>query len=287
MAGWRSGWPARWRRRTGQANSRAAVRAVAAPDHLPTPRRPTSGIAARLIDRWCLASLEAGWAVPGAWWTASIEPLVEALLDDEDHVPACIELARERALAGCSLAETIDDLGALFTAARLGTPPFATVRAVSVGWAQAAQHRIEAAGCTHPRSGLGTAAHVETRLREMYAEGRRHGFSPSETHALVVVELPALAEVADPWDDSLRVSDVAECLRTVFDAGQVMGFAGPGRVVVIVPRAADLPRTIEGLRRLLQDWRRAGIDRPGPLIWIEPLPVSDVGAGRLLSTLCV
>jgi hypothetical protein len=256
-------------------------------EYLPTPRRPTAGLAARVIDRWCLASLEGSWATPGSWWTPAIEPVVEAILDDEDHVPACVELARERALSGCSLAETIDDLGALFAVARLGTPPFATVRAVSIGWAQAAQDRIEASGCTHPITGLGTATHVETRLNEMYAEGRRYGFSPAETHALIVIELPALAESIDPWDDNLRMSDVVDCLRTFFDAGQVMGMAAPSRVVVVVPRAADLPRTVEGLRRMLQDWRRAGLDRPSPLIWSEALPVTQVGAGRLMTSLSV
>jgi hypothetical protein len=249
-------------------------------------RRPTAGVASRLIDRWCLASLEGGWATPGSWWTAAIEPVVDAVLDDEDHVPACIELARERALSGCTLAETIDDVGALFAAARLGSPPFATVRAVSVGWAQAAQDRIEAAGCSHPFTGLGTAAHIETRLSEMYAEGRRYGFSPSETHAFIIVELPALNESIDPWDDKLRMSDVVECLRTVFDAGQVIGMVAPTRIVIVVPRAADLPRTVEGLRRMLQDWRGMGTEQ-GPLIWSEALPVTQVGAGRLLSSLAL
>lgn len=287
MAGRRVNWlPSRLWLRSRRAGAAAEAAAAAVLEQLPPPRRPTSGLTARLIDRWCLASLEGGWATPGAWWTPAIENVVEALLDDGDHLPACTELARERALAGCSLAETIDDLAALFAAARLGSPPFATVRAVSVAWAQAAADRIEAAGCTNPRTGLGTAAHVEARLQEMYAEGRRHGFSPAETHALVVVELPALAEVGDPWDDALHMSDVAECLRTVFDAGQVMGLAAAGRVVIVAPRAADLPRTIEGLRRMLQDWRRVGIDRTGPLCWIETLPNSPTGAGRLLATLC-
>ncbi|HEX3830167.1 MAG TPA: hypothetical protein VHV82_23110 [Sporichthyaceae bacterium] len=287
MSDWRLRLTARWRRRTGSTAAALPVRRSVVQECLPAPRRPTAGLASRVIDRWCLASLEGGWSRPGIWWTPAIELVVDAILDDEDHVPACIELARERALSGCGLADTIDDLGALFVAARLGTPPFATVRAVSVGWAQAAQDRIEASGCSHPLTGLGTAAHIETRLGEMYAEGRRYGFSPAETHALIIVELPALNDSVDPWDDNLRMSDVVECLRTVFDAGQVMGMVGPSRIVIVVPRAADLPRTVEGLRRMLQDWRRAGIDRPGPLIWSEALPVTEVGATRMLSSLCV
>jgi hypothetical protein len=173
MSDWRLRLTTRWRRRTEPMAAALPVRRSVVQESLPTPRRPTAGLASRVIDRWCLASLEGGWSRPGAWWTPVIEPVVDAILDDEDHVPACIELARARALSGCSLADTIDDLGALFVAARLGTPPFATVRAVSIGWAQAAQDRIEASGCSHPLTGLGTAAHIETRLSEMYAEGRR------------------------------------------------------------------------------------------------------------------
>lgn len=216
-----------------------------------------------------------------------VETVVEAVLDDGDHVTACAALARARAAAGASMVETVDDLGALFAAARLGTPSFATVRGVAIAWAEAAQARIEAAGCVNPRTGLGTAVHVEARLAEMYAEGHRHGFSPSETHALVVVELAVVAEAGNPWDNALRISDVAECLRTVFNAGEVMGLAGPGRVVTVVPRAADLPRTVEALRRMMLDWRRIGQGAPAPIIWVEPLPAGRVAAGRLLSTLCV
>jgi hypothetical protein len=226
-----------------------------------------------------------GWATPGKWWTPAIDSVVDALLDDADQRSACAALARQRALDGVSLAETVDDIGALFAAARLGSPPYEIVRAVALAWGEAARSSIAAAGCTDPRTGLGTATHVEARLGEMYTEGRKYGFSPSETHALVIVELDTVGENGDPWNDNLRMSDVAECLRTVFDAGQVMGVTGPGRVVVVAARATGLPRTVEGLRRMMQDWRGSG-SGPGPMIWVEALPVAQASAERLLSTLC-
>ena len=204
------------------------------------------------------------------------------MLDDEDHLPWCAELARRRGREGVTLTETLDDLAALFRAARLGEPSFPTVRTVSVNWLTAAQGRIEAAGCVDPRYGLGTAAHLDARLAELYQEGVRHGFSPAETHLLVVVELPIVAET--PWDDALRMSDVAHCLRTVFDAGQVMGMATPRRAVVVTARAVMMPRTVEALRRMLHDTRAVNAAAE-PAIWIETLPQERSDAGRLLATL--
>jgi hypothetical protein len=208
--------------------------------------------------------------------------LAEALLDDEDHLPIVAELARRRGREGVTLDETLDDIAALFTAARLGAPPFATVRTASVNWLAAAQGRIEAAGCVDPRYGLGTAAHLDARLAELYLEGERHGFSPAETHSLVIVELPVVAET--PWDDALRMSDVAHCLRTVFDGGQVMGMATPSRAVVVTARAVVMPRIVETLRQLLHD-TRAISPTAEPAIWVEALPVERSAAGRLLATL--
>ncbi|HZE67752.1 MAG TPA: hypothetical protein VE081_14040 [Sporichthyaceae bacterium] len=252
---------------------------------MPAPRRATP-LTTRLVDRWCDVSLEAGWAVPGAWWTPATQTVVEALLDDDLHLEAYAELAGHRAAAGVTLAETLDDLSALFVAARLGTPPYPITRAVSVAWVEAHRRTVEAVGCIDPRHGLGTVAHVEARLGELYQEGTRHGFSPSETHTLVVVQLHEVAESNDPWTHALRLSDVAQCLRTVFDAGQVMGLAGTDRVVVVAPRAANLPRSVEALRRLLNDWRpMAPAAQPG--IWIEALPLTRTSAGRLLASLTV
>lgn len=196
----------------------------------------------------------------------------------------CAELARRRGRDGVTLEETLDDIAALFRAARLGDPPYATVRTVSVNWLSAAQGRIEAAGCVDPRYGLGTAAYLDARLAELYREGSRHGFSPAETHSLVVVELPAIAET--PWDDALRMSEVAACLLRVFDGGQAIGMITSRRAVVVTSRATGLPRTVEVLRRLLHDTRAVNAAAE-PAIWIEALPQERAGAGQLLATLTV
>lgn len=278
----RSPWWQRFRRRSREnlIDTRAFHTVTERAFHV--PHQSTSALTTRLVERWCAASLDAGWATPGAWWNPSVDALAEALLDDEDHLPLVAELARRRGREGVTLDETLDDIAALFRAARLGAPPFATVRTASVNWLASAQGRIEAAGCVDPRYGLGTASHLDARLAELYREGARHGFSPAETHSLIVVELPIVAET--PWDDALRMSDVAHCLRTVFDGGQVMGMATPRRAVVVTARAVMMPRTVEVLRRKLHDVRAVNAAAE-PAIWIEPLPQERSDAGRLLATL--
>lgn len=246
------------------------------------PHQSTSALTVRLVDRWCAESLATGWKSPGAWWNPAVDALAETLLDDEDHLDSCADLARRRGREGVTLEETLDDIAALFHAARLGDPPFATVRTVSLTWLNSVQGRIEAAGCVDPRYGLGTAAHLDARLAELYREGRRHGFSPTETHSLIVVELPTVAET--PWDDALRMSDVARCLRTLFDAGQTIALANPRRVVVVAPRATTMPQVVERLRRMLHATRAVNAAAE-PAIWIAALPPESPDADRLLGTL--
>lgn len=282
---WMRGRRTWWKRGGPDAPTAVPVAEIdAVGDLLPAPRSSAPELTSRLVDRWCAASLAAGWATPGRWWHPTVDAVVEAVVDDTDHVAACADLAARRAADGATLAETLDDLGALFDAARLGSPPFATVRAVALAWATEARGRIEAAGCIDPRHGLCTVAYLDARLAELYREAQRVGHSPAETHALVVVEL-AGPDDGDPWDTSLRMSDVAQCLRTVFDGGQILGVAGPGRAVAVVSRACDLPRTVDNLRELLAEWRPPGVGSESPRIWVEGLPKARAEAGRLLGSL--
>lgn len=276
--------PERAPRRPKKSVGRELVRRTEAPDPIPSPRRSTSPLTGRLVDRWCAASVEAGWATPGYWWNAAVDDVVDALLDDDDHIGPCSQLARYRARDGVSLAETLNDLEALFTAARLGPPPFATVRAVSLAWADAVAEYQETRGCVDRRSGLATGAHVRARLAELYREAGWAGHSLSETHCLVVVELVE-PEDCDLWDDALRMTDVAECMLAVFDAGQTIGLAGKGRAVAVVARSSELPRNVECLRRLMADWHRFGSPGPCPRIWVESLPPVGENIGRLLNDL--
>jgi hypothetical protein len=257
------------------------------PEPIPNPRRSLPAeLTGRLVDRWCTASVNAGWATPGYWWNTHVDAVVDSLLDDGDHVRPCADLARRRARDGVSLAETLDDLAALFSAARLGPPPFATVRAVSLAWTEASTEQVDATGCFDPRSGLATTAHVRTRLFELYQEAAWAGHNLGETHTLVFVELADRPERGrDLWEDSLRMTDVAECMRAVFDAGQTIGLAGDARAVAVVPRSTEVPRNVECLRRLLNDWHHFASVGVPPRIWVEPLPPAREAAGRLLNEL--
>lgn len=273
------------RRAPKKSVGRELVRRPVPAEPIPAPRHGVPAqLAGRLVDRWCAASVEAGWATPGYWWNTSVDDVVDAVLDDGDHLSPFAELARWRAHDGVSLAETLNDLEALFTAARLGPPPFATVRAVSLAWAGAVAEYQESRGCIERRSGLATGAHVRARLAELYREATWAGHSLSETHCLVVVEL-AEVDDGDLWNDALRMTDVAECMLAVFDAGQTIGLAGVGRAVAVVAKSSELPRNVECLRRLMNDWHRFGSPGPCPRIWVESLPSAGEAVGRLLNDL--
>lgn len=271
-------------RRNDHVAARGELAGHADTDPIPSPRTSTTPLTGRLVDRWCAASVQAGWPAAGLWWNTAVDQVVDAILDDDDHLTPCAELGRWRAQDGISLAATLNDLEALFFAARLGRPPYATVRAVSLAWADAIAEYQEARGCLDRRTGLATSAHVRARLAELYREAAWAGHSLAETHCLVVVEL-VQPDNGDLWDDALRMTDVTECMLAVFDAGQTIGLAGTGRAVAIVARSSELPRNVECLRRLLNDWHRFGSTGPSPRVWVETLPPVGENVGRLLNDL--
>jgi len=213
---------------------------------------------------------------------ATVEAVAEALSEGRDARPACGEFGRRRAEDGASLPETLDDLAGLYLAAGVAEPPYLAVHAVAVAWAEESLQFLHALSCEDPLTGLATLAHVRSRLGELYREAERLARPLPTTHALLVVDLTD--EAVDPWDRALRLTDAAECLRAVFSGGETIGRATASRVVAVVDRRSNLPRSADCLRRLLVDWRIAA-GRDAPRIWIEGLPQSAESATRLLDEL--
>ena len=120
-----------------------------------------------------------------------------AVVGDDRLTAACTGLGRSRARAGIGIAETIDDLAALFAvlgaesasehadpggrdrAGRGSAPPLRLVCAIAEGWAEESVAQL-AQGCEDPLSGLATLPYLRTRLAEVYREAEQGGTSPAE-----------------------------------------------------------------------------------------------------------
>ena len=218
-----------------------------------------------------LARGEAGLAAAGAPALAAASAAVAA---------ACAGLGRSRARAGVGIAETIDDLAALFAVLGEGEgrpwdPPLRLVGAIAEGWAEESVSQFAHVGCEDPLSGLATLSYLRTRLAEVYREAEQGGPSPAETHRLLVVGLPRRP---DPWRRLALPILVGRDLRAAFPGGETLSLAKPGPAIALVPARSDLPLRYARLRRNIQ----AAF---GTQIRMTPLPGRLTEALRLVDEL--
>src|SRR6201989_529715 len=140
----------------------------------------------RLRDEWRRRSLATGWRMPDDWETQAVGEVLAACrnraLARGDAglaaagapalAAACAGLGRSRARAGGGIAETIDDLGALFAVlgegeGRQWDPPLRLVGAIAEGWAEESVSQFAHVGCEDPLSGLDRKS---TRLNSSHVE---------------------------------------------------------------------------------------------------------------------
>jgi hypothetical protein len=224
---------------------------------------------------------------------------------------ACAGLGRSRARAGVGIAETIDDLVALFAVLggdggesagalaggggeRAGAlaggegervsvlsegqhwdPALRLVGAIAEGWAEESVSQFARRGCEDPLSGMATLPYLRTRLAEVYREAEQRGTSPAETHRLLVVGLPRRP---DPWRRLALPILVGRDLRAAFPGGETLALAKPGPAIALVPARRDLPLRYARLRRNIQ----AAF---GTQIRMTPLPGRLTEALRLVEEL--
>ena len=213
---------------------------------------------------------------------------------------ACAGLGRSRARAGVGIAETIDDLVALFAVlggdggersgrvaagggGRAGVlsegrhwdPALRLVGAIAEGWAEESVSQFARGGCEDPLSGMATLPYLRTRLAEVYREAEQRGTSPAETHRLLVVGLPRRP---DPWRRLALPILVGRDLRAAFPGGETLSLAKPGPAIALVPARRDLPLRYARLRRNIQ----AAF---GTQIRMTPLPGRLTEALRLVDEL--
>jgi hypothetical protein len=270
----------------------------------------------RLRDEWRRRSLATGWRMPEDWDSEAVDEVLaacrnRALARGEAGLAAvgatalaaaCAGLGRSRARAGIGIAETIDDLAALFAVLgggggeRTGVlgsgegggagmptrveggrwdPALRLVGAIAEGWAEESVSQFSHGGCEDPLSGLATLSYLRTRLAEVYREAEQGGTSPAQTHRLLVVGLPRRP---DPWRRLALPILVGRDLRAAFPGGETLSLAKPGPAIALVPARRDLPLQYARLRRNIQ----AAF---GTQIRMTPLPGRLTEALRLVDEL--
>lgn len=244
--------------------------------------------AAGLRDAWRLRSLAAGWLAVDEWHTDAVDAVTDAVFPGDPALSpscaparACVRLGRSRAEAGIGIAETIEDLAALFAVLGGGDPPLTLVTSVAAGWAEEGLARHWQGGCEDPLTGLATVPYLRTRLSEVYREASQLGSSPADTHRLVVVQLPAAP--SDPMDRMARAISLGHDLRVAFPGGDTLcgeslSAAGAGPAIALVRACGDLPARYASLRRTVRLAR-------GARLRMAPLPALLTEALRLVDEL--
>ena len=200
---------------------------------------------------WRSSALVAGWAQPQDWWCVEVDAVCEAVAERRDAVGAFTRLGRARAQAGVGIGETLVDGAALYAVLDEEAAPPAVVRALAEAWVEVGLEPLGVATCEDPLTGLTSAAHLRTRLAEMYREAERAGGSVHCSHALVVVRTGLDGAVR--WDGLLRRLALGECLRSVFSGGETLAVLEPSVVVGLVARTPMLAAMVESLRRRLAE----------------------------------
>ena len=213
---------------------------------------------------------------------ARFDAVTEHLVAGRDAHVACAEVGRELARDGADLGEALSGLAVTYAHARGGEPDFGATRALCEAWGEETLGYLHQLSCEDPLTGLGSLAHLQARLAEIYRGADRGGTSPGASHALVLVDVPALARPSawgDPFEATMRLVRLAESARAVFSGEESIAQAGTSRLVVLAERG-DLLATRVGLLRDLVDDPDRGCGRAR--VWIEGLPRTTDAAAVLL-----
>lgn len=250
-----------------------------------------------LRESWRVCSAAGGWPFPGDWELPAVDAVCSAAVAGVDPVAALGRLGGQRADSGAGLAESLDDLAALYSALRpLRTPvlrvvdelavdpdalvPPAHVRALALGWAEQTSALVASSRVVDALTGLATPGYLRTRLGEVYAAGA------AGEHALLVVALD-LSGVRGP-SRLVPLLLAARVLRAEFDAGQTLARLGSSRAAVLVADAERGRLAAGALRTRLLVARCLAVDpsATAPVrVWAETLPATHRGACALVGRL--
>lgn len=265
----------------------------------PSPTSHTTTKATTLRDAWRLRSLASGWLASDDWHTRAVDAVTKAITSDaeRDVVLACGRLGRSRAEAGIGIAETIEDLAALFAVRDGIAPPLHHLTAACVGWAEEGLARQAQGRCEDPLTGLTTVPYLRTRLAEIYRDADQAGTSPARTHRLVVVQMSRQVsqhdqhdvhdqpDRPDPWRRIAQAIMLGHDLRAAFPGGATLCgnpqlATGDGPAIALVRARDDLPARYAKLRRTVRVRLTSGAQ-----IRMAPLPARLTEALRLVDEL--
>jgi hypothetical protein len=150
-----------------------------------------------------------------------------------------------------------------------------------VSWSETALVHHHQLSCEDPLTALSTLSHLRSRLGDLYRGAERDGNMVSDSHALVVVELPRPMS-ANPLDSSLEMLETAEAMRTVYSGDETIAQVSRRRAVALVTRERTDPSTLELLQILVRRLSHGGAE---PRLWIESPPRAAIGIGWLLNEL--
>ena len=218
---------------------------------------------------------------------ARFQAVGERLAAGHDASSACAVVGRETARDGADLGEALDGLRATYARVQGGEPDFRALRALCLAWSEETLGYLHQLSCEDPLTGLASLAHVRARLSEVYRGAEQGGRPTNTSHALVVVDLPLLAQqlsrdagsVGAGFESALWLASLADTARKVFPGGETIAQASPSRLVVVTERGELLARRVGLLRDLVEDLGPRG---ERARVWIEGLPPSDDGAALLL-----
>ena len=245
------------------------------------------GIFATRTRRLATDGPEAGRALSDHEWLglpSRFRAVGEALASGSGSAEACAVVGWDLAQEGAALPEVLDGLRAVYHRILGSEPSFEDISAVCMAWSESTLGYLHQISCEDPMTGLASLAHIRTRLGELYRGETRASTDVPQEFALVIADTPSDA----PWhrhsgDDlgrAMRMTQLGEAARTVFNGHETIGRLNDHRIVVVVDRDERLGRRVALLRTLLGQPAASNTR-----VWIEGLPSSDYEAGHLLDEL--
>ncbi|RYE81238.1 MAG: hypothetical protein EOO74_00880 [Myxococcales bacterium] len=153
---------------------------------------------------------------------------------------------------------------------------------MSLAWSEETLGYLHQLSCEDELTGLASPAHLRARLAELYRDAALGDVAVGTAYALVVVDLPSLANPSDPFSRALWLVSAAEDVRTVFPGGDVICTVGGTRLVVLTARGPGLGHRLASARTHVS----TGADVSGSArVWTETLPGTVTAAGWLIDEL--